>query len=422
METLPPSAQESEQAVIGCCLISPKESLPEAQQVLTSGHFYDARCQLVWETLYLMEPHEIDLISVRQKLIDGGKFTVLNILPFLNECQDLVPSSANLPSWISEIEQKFILRRIISTCSNLSQMAYGASLDALSILDTAESQMLAIRPSQRINSDIKGLVQDAVNQIDQKWSNKGSITGLDTGLIDLDKLSDGLHKGELIVPAGFPSTGKTALAMGIVVHNALKGTPCAVFSAEMRPVQLVVRALCTNTPVNYHKLNEMGEGFLQKMVIAAGKISKSPLFIESAHGATIGQICASARRLKQKHNIRLMAVDYIQLLAGTGDNREQQVASISKGLKSIALELDITVLALSQLNDDGRMRESRAISQDADTIWKLENDGDWQPLVQPVKLRIEKCRDGETGIVNLTFLKGFTRFESASKISDEDVP
>lgn len=419
MDRLPPSAQQSEMAIIGCCVTTPRESLAEAQQKLSADHFYDARCQLAWETMNSMEIHEVDLISLRQKLIDGGEFSTDSIFPFLNECQDLVPSSSNLPNWISDVEEKFIRRRIIATCSNLSEMAYGASLDALEVLDAAEREMLSIRPAQRSSNDIRTLVHEAINQIEQKFNNSGKITGLETGLPDLDKLSDGLHEGELIVPAGFPSTGKTALAMGIVVHNALKGIPCAVFSAEMRPVQLVIRALCTTAPANFHKITGHE---LPSMTIAAGKLNKAPLYIESAHGATIGQICASARRLKQKHNIRLMAVDYIQLLTGVGDNREQQVSSISKGLKSIALELGITVLALSQLNDDGRMRESRAISQDADGVWKLENDGDWQPLVQPVKLRLEKCRDGETGIVNLTFLKQFTKFESQSKISDEDVP
>ena len=128
---------------------------------------------------------------------------------------------------------------------------------------------------------------------------------------------------------------------------------------------------------------------------------------------TIGQVMATARRLKQKHGIRLIVVDYIQLLIGRGDNREQEISSISKGIKSMALELDCCVLALSQLTDDGKLRESRAIAQDADTIWKLENHGDWQPLVQPIKLHIEKCRDGSTGTVPLTFMKTITRFESA---------
>ena len=137
---------------------------------------------------------------------------------------------------------------------------------------------------------------------------------------------------------------------------------------------------------------------------------------------SVSQVCAIARRLKQRHDIQLAVIDYIQLLTGKGDNREQEISSISKGIKSMAMELDIPVLALSQLTDDGKLRESRAIGHEADAVWKLENDGVWQPDAQPLKLNVEKCRDGATGFVPLLFLKTITRFESAAKVSDEDVP
>ena len=158
------------------------------------------------------------------------------------------------------------------------------------------------------------------------------------------------------------------------------------------------------------------------MTVAAGKISHAPIYIENANGMTIGQVQAMARRLHQKHGIKIILIDYIQLLIGTGDNREQQISSISKGLKAIAIELKCCVLALSQLTDDGKLRESRAIGHDADSVWKLENNGEWQPHTQPIKLVVEKCRDGETGKVELIFQKQFTRFENVAKITDEDVP
>jgi replicative DNA helicase len=223
----------------------------------------------------------------------------------------------------------------------------------------------------------------------------------------------------MVVVAGFPSTGKTALSVNIAVHNAIKKVPAAIFSAEMLPVQLVVRSLCSEARANFKRLLERDQS---NMVTASAKIANSPLYIEQANGLSIGQVTAIARRLKQKHNIQMIVVDYIQLLSGTGDNREQVISSISKGIKSMAMELDLPVLALSQLTDDGKLRESRAIGQDADSIWKLENEGDWQPVIQPIKLNIEKCRDGATGKVSLTFMKEFTRFESAARISDEDVP
>ena len=147
----------------------------------------------------------------------------------------------------------------------------------------------------------------------------------------------------------------------------------------------------------------------------AGKLSNAPIHIENASGMTIGQLTASARRMSQKHGIKIFVVDYIGLILGKGDNREQQIASISKGIKSMAMELNCAVLALSQLNDDGKLRESRAPGQDADSVWKLLNDGEWQKTIQPIKLNVEKCRDGETGVIDLIFKKEHTRFENASK-------
>ena len=207
--------------------------------------------------------------------------------------------------------------------------------------------------------------------------------------------------------------------MNIAVHNALRGTPSGILSAEMRPVQLVIRSLCAETRVNFR---ELGEKSIEKIIPVMARFSKSPIFIEKANGFTIGQVQAAARRMKQKHKIELLVVDYIQLISGIGDNREQQIASVGRGLKGIAAELEIPVIALSQLNDDGRLRESRAIGMDADSVWILANDGDWQPKIQPITLKVEKCRDGETGKVKLVFFKENTRFENESKVSEADIP
>ena len=219
--------------------------------------------------------------------------------------------------------------------------------------------------------------------------------------------------------AGYPSTGKTAVSVGMAVFNAIRNTPCAVFSAEMRPVQLVVRAICSESRVNFYRVSEEN---VPTMRVAASKLSSAPLYIEQANRLSMGQVLAIARRLKQKHGIALAVIDYIQLLTGIGDNREQEIADIAKGCKAMAMELDIPVLALSQLTDDGKLRESRAIGQIADSVFKLENIGEWQPSVQPIKLIVEKCRDGATGFVELAFLKEFTRFENATKVEQKDLP
>jgi len=332
-------------------------------------------------------------------------------IAYLNQCEDMVTSTANIAEWIETVLNKFTLRKIIQVCTSAIGDAYMHTNGAGEILDRVEAAILQIRPNQKQSNDIKSLVREAIGKIEQKMNNPESLGGISTGLLDLDALSDGMHKGEMIVVCGFPSTGKTALSVNIAVNCATNKIPAAIFSAEMRPVQLVIRSLCANSRSNYHKLTEYD---VVKMMPEAPKLANAPLFIEAAHGMTIGQINAVARRLKQKNSIQLIVVDYIQLIGGTGDNREQQISSISKGLKAMALELDLPVLALSQLTDDGKLRESRAIGQDADTVWKLVNDGEWMPKVQPINLMIEKCRDGETGKVKLTFLKEITRFENGT--------
>lgn len=416
---LPPHASDAEAGIIGCCLLSPVESMAEAQAVIKEVEFfYDLRHQGIWKTLCGLPADRIDIVSVIEALKSKGIADEVGGIAYLSEIMNATTSAANIGYWLEIVQEKFVTRKIIQTCARLTAAAY-ESKNPIDLLAQAEMEMLAIRPSQKSGTDIKALVGEAIDKLEHKYKNPGVMVGLSTGLTDLDKLSDGMHKGEMIVVAGFPSTGKTALAVNIIVRNALSGVPGAIFSAEMRPVQLVVRSLCSNAKSNYHHLNDFD---LERLIPESAKLANSPLYIEAAHGCGIGQVQAMARRLKQKHNIQIMAVDYIQLLQGTGDNREQQISSISKGLKAIALELDIPVLALSQLTDDGKLRESRAIGQDADTVWKLENNGEWTPKIQPVILRVEKCRDGETGCVDLTFFKQFTRFENCERIKQEDMP
>jgi len=391
--------------------------LPEAQQSLNEDYFYDEICQEVWNLMNSMEPSQVNVITVQQRMRDLKSHPDDSILVFLSQCQDLAVSTSNLPAWIGELVDKFILRQMLSASAELSSMAYRGEISAMEALDRAETRILSIRPAQRVSGDIRSLVIDAINRLEEKFNLQGAPGGMGTGLIDLDKLTDGIHPGEFIVIAAYPSTGKTALAVNIAIHNAMNKIPVSIHSAEMRPVQLVVRSLCSSAMANYHRLTEES---LNRMFSVSGRISKAPIHIESAHGQTIGQVCASARRLKQKFGIKIMVVDYIQLLSGLGDNRELQVSAISKGVKSIALELDIAVLGLSQLNDEGKMRESRAIGQDADSVWKLQNDGEWQPLIQPVNLNVEKCRDGETGQVKLTFLKEYTLFKDQQKVDSKD--
>lgn len=417
VDRLPPHAPESEQGVLGCVLLSPNECMGQCIEKLKGGHeeFYDLRHQTIYTAMAEMYDSRdpIDIITLQQRLKDKKLLDEIGGIPYLNALQDSVPSAANLGYYLAIVREKALLRKTISTCTDAINRAYETTKNAEEMISGLEREILAIRPIRQTASDIKNLVRAAIDKLEERSLNNGSITGISTGLVDLDRKTDGFHVGEFIVVAGFPSTGKTALAAGFAVKAALSGVPTAIFSAEMHPVQLVVRALCSEARVNYHNITE---GDANRLVSASGRIANIPLFIEPASGMTANQVSAIARRLSQKHGIKLFVVDYIQLLSGTGDNREQQISSVSKAMKSIALENNATVIGLSQLTDDGKLRESRAIGQDADAVWKLENDGEWQAQTQPITLHIEKCRDGETGSVRLTFLKTFTRFESASRV------
>ena len=416
MEKLPPHDEYCEKCIIGSCIINAKECLPEAQLIIRSKeYFYTVQCQHAWEAICSQDIDKVDSVLLSQRGIKSD---------FICECEDAVPTTANLSAWLELLEEKYVLRRIISTSTNHIAEAY-KTIEPIKLLDQAEKDVLAIRPVKTSQSDIKSLSLDAITKIEHLWGSKGSINGLSTGLVDLDKLTDGLHGGEMVVIAAYPSTGKTTLSINIAFHNALRGIESGFFTAEMRPIQLVMKAICSDARVNLYDIRDgkATQEHFERLTDSTKRVSKSNIHIENISGLTIGQLIALARRMKQKHDIKLAVVDYLQLLScPSADSREQEVSQISKGIKAIAMELDIPVIALSQLNDDGKLRESRAIGQDADGVWKLSPEGEREPKIQPIKLTVEKNREGATGFVNLTFLKDIQRFEQRAKIESGDVP
>jgi replicative DNA helicase len=318
------------------------------------------------------------------------------------------------------------------------------------LLDEVEKDILRVNESRAQGSVMttKDLVNKAIGTIENFFSRKGTLTGLATGFTDLDRITDGLHGSEMIVVAARPSMGKTSLAMNIVEHAVLEDKlPVAVFSLEMSAEALVLRMMCSIARVNLRSIREgfMSESDFPKLTSAAGRLANAPLFIDDSAALSILQLRARARRLHQMHGIKLFVVDYLQLLHSTArrsqENRQQEISDISSGIKALAKELKVPVLVLSQLNrelerDKSRkprlsdLRESGAIEQDADLVGLLykpnageDDDGNTEEADGvPINLLIAKQRNGPTGDVNLTFLKSYTRFESAAKISEEDVP
>lgn len=432
IDRLPPNSIEMEKGVLGCCIIDPNDCIGKCTLLLPDKEeeFYDLRNQTIYTALVEMfdarEP--IDLITLQQWLKDRQLLDQVGGTPYLIQLERDTPSAANLTYYTEIVHEKYLLRKLIHTCSDAVGKVYDFEGKVDALLDEVERDIMKIRTRRgAARADIKALVNSAIGVIEDKFTRQGAISGLQTGFTDLDRYTDGLVAGELIVPAAYPGVGKTSLLMNMVENIVLiQKLPAAIFSMEMTAEQLVTRFLCSAAKVNLKRIGSGGmcEADFPKLTSAAGRTSNSKLYIID-DVETIGQIRAESRRLKQEHKVSMIGVDYIQRVrADSGDNREQEVANISSGLKNIAKELKVPVVAPSQLNEDGKLRESRAIGQDADQIWMMESQEESKSEdSEAVDLWIRKNRNGPRDVcVHLTFLKEFTRFESAAKVSDEDVP
>ena len=457
VDRLPPHSTDAEQGVLGCILLSPNECMGECLAKLKVGAdvFYDLRHQTIFDAMADMfdKRQAIDIITLQQNLKDRQLLEQVGGIAYLSSLPDVVPSSANLDYYLNIVQDKFLLRKMIRVCTDVVGRVYDAEGEVDSLMDEVERDVLRIsefRVQSQI-STIKQLVNKAINTIEDYHQRQGKLTGLPTGFIDLDKLTTGMHPGEMIVIAARPSVGKTSLAMNIAEHVAIDNSiPVGVFSLEMTAESLVLRMLCSRSRVN---LRNVRDGFLAerdfpKLTSSAGKLANAPLFIDDSSGLSILQLRAKARRMFQQYGIKLFVIDYLQLVHSTSrkaENRQQEIADISGGIKALAKELNVPVIVLSQLNrevekEKGRaprlsdLRESGSIEQDADLVGLLykpanksdddESGGAAEPEdVIPVNLLIAKQRNGPAQVdVNLTFLKTFTRFESAAKIHDGDVP
>lgn len=439
---------------MGCIFLSPNDGMGVCIEKFKagSGVFYDLRNRSIYELLVEMydQKQAIDLITVSQKLKDAEQLEAVGGLGYLSGLIDAVPSAANLAYYIEILREKYVLRKMIQTCTDVVGRVYGHEGEVDALLDEVERDILRIS-EDRIeagSAGIKELVHKAINTIEEYHQRQGMLTGISSGFQDLDRLTSGWHGGEMIVIAARPSMGKTSLAMNIVESVTLdQKLPVGVFSLEMTSESLVLRMLCSRARVN---LRNIMEGFLAerdfpKLTGAAGKLAGAPLYIDDTPGLSILQLRARARRMAQQHGIKLFVIDYLQLLNSTSrraENRQQEIADISNGVKALAKELDVPVIVLSQLNremekDKNRkprlsdLRESGSIEQDADLVGLLyrpssgeedESGAEAESDGVPVQLLIAKQRNGPTGDVPLTFLKGYTRFESASKFSAEDLP
>jgi len=443
-----PASPDAEEGVLGSMMIAPREVIGECVEKINEDYFYIPAHRIIYALLVELWNigTPIDLIVLTQTLKDRGLLDQVGGPAFVTHLFTVTPTAANVSYYVDIIREKFILRQIISTCTECASLSYTQSHDPETLLDEVEQKILAISQTRfkGKESDLKTQVFEAIETIERLYQNRGAITGVPTGFTDLDKMTNGLHPAEMIVIAARPSMGKTAFSMNIVEHVALVAKmPCAVFSLEMSTQQLVQRLLCSVARVSMGRIKD---GFLRPtdfptLTSAASKLAESKIYIDDTPGLSILELRAKARRLKQMHDIQLIVIDYLQLLRSTSrraaENRQLEIAEISSGTKALAKELSIPIIVLAQVNrrpeerKGGRpmlsdLRESGSIEQDADVVAFLvrsevyENDEEAKAeKAGEAELIIAKQRNGPVGDVKLTFLKEFTRFTDRAQTQGE---
>lgn len=452
LDRLPPHDVEAEQGVLGCVMLSPDQCLTQCIEVFAGAQvFYDLRHQIIYETMLEMfdDREAIDVITLQYRLKKKSLLEQCGGIPALNALMDAVPSAANVSYYAGIVWEKYQLRSLLGVCTDVAGRVYEHAGKVDALLDEVERDVLKICAPQSTASatTIKELVKAALVKMEDAHAGTGA-RGLSTGFADLDKLTAGLHPAQMVVIAARPSVGKTSLAMNIAEHVACDcGLPVGVFSLEMTAADLVLRMICGRARVDGMKVRDgyITGGDFTSIGLAAPKIAAAPLYIDDTAGLNISHIRAKARRWHQLHGIRLLVVDYLQLVHATvrkSDNRQNEVTAVSGGLKELAKELSIPVIVLCQLNRDcekggkggkprppraSDLRESGSIEQDADFVGLLyrteEPDEDNPGSPYAVKLFIDKQRNGPRYVtVDLNYLPTHTRFESAAKVAREDMP
>ncbi|UCD63587.1 MAG: replicative DNA helicase [Candidatus Zixiibacteriota bacterium] len=461
----PPQSLDAEQAVLGSMLKDP-DAVYQAIEILDGPEdFYYPKHQLIYAAVIgLSEKSEpCDITTVADALLQQGSLERIGGRVYLVELAEGVASTANVASHCNIVLEKSLLRRLIRTSNEIVRSAYSFDQPVDHLLDLAEANIFNISESRLRKgfASIKDLMPSTFEQIENLQSDDSALVGLKTGFPDLDTMTNGLHRGDLVIVAGRPSMGKSALVMNMAENVAVKqGKGVGLFSIEMSSEALALRMLCGRAKVSQQKLRagKLKKDEWPKLTVAGGSLSEAPIFIDDSPSLSSLEMRAKARRLKAQHDIGLIVVDYIQMMHASGrhENRQQEIASISRNLKVLAKELDIPVVACSQLSrmveqrggekrpQLSDLRESGAIEQDADVVMFVyrpehylshleRTDPRFQEVEGKAEIIVAKQRNGPTGVVNLTFIKEFARFESvaagfrelppgAEPVTDDNIP
>jgi replicative DNA helicase len=447
-DRMPPQNNEAEQSVLGSILLQPS-ALISSMEFIQASDFYRRSHQLIFQSMIDLNEknEEIDVITVANLLETSGQLEDVGGTPYLAELANIVPTAANVEYYAQIVEERSLLRRLIQASTDIISDTYEESDEVSNLLDNAEQKILEV--SERKNrsgfTKISDVLRDSMEEIDQLYKNDEEITGLSSGYRALDLMTAGLHEDELIILAARPGVGKTAFALNIAQNiGTSTNENVAIFSLEMGATQLVNRMLCAEGTINANHLRtgQLTEEEFEKLFVAMGSLSKANIFIDDTPGIRVSEIRAKSRRLMQERGgIGLIIIDYLQLIEGSGrESRQQEVSEISRQLKKLAMELNVPVIALSQLSrsveqrQDKRpilsdLRESGSLEQDADIVaflyredyYRAEEDEEEVEEDNVVEVLIEKNRSGARGTVKLLFIKEYNKFSSLTYYPENEI-
>ena len=435
---IPPNDVEAEQAVIGS-MLTDKEAVSAATEVLKPEDFYREDNRIIFEAILSLygRSEPIDIITIKSELSSMGKFEAVGGLEYIAELPDKVPTTANVEQYIKIVEEKSVLRNLIKTANEIITLGYDQTQEVDSIIDGAEKKIFEVmqKKNQKGYTPIKDILVETFTELEQLYNQKQRITGIPTGFSDLDFRTSGLHNSDLILVAARPAMGKSAFALNIATNAAVRAkVPVAIFSLEMSKEQMTSRILCSEAMVDSNKVRtgKIDDEEWGKLAAASGELSEANIYIDDTPGISIMEIRAKCRKMKIEKNIGLVVIDYLQLVQGSGkrgSSREQEIAEISRSLKILAKEINVPVIALSQLSrapeqrPDHRpmlsdLRESGSIEQDADIVMFLYRDDYYNEDSEKKNIAeviLAKHRAGSTGTVELLWLGNYTKFANIDK-------
>ncbi|MCZ6662809.1 MAG: replicative DNA helicase [Actinobacteria bacterium] len=431
----PPHSREAEESVLGAVLLS-EDAVNEVMDRIHPEDFYVPAHQAIFEGMRELfdTSQPIDAVTTSEVLRRKGELEKIGGVAYLTRLVDVVPSTSNIVYYAGIVEEHAKRRELIRAGGTVTDVAFDIDEEIASVLDRAEQAVLAVaeRRSSQALLEVGPMFNQVLEQIEALEELGSDLTGLSTGFVDLDKKLAGLQPANLVVIAGRPGMGKSSLALNIATNAASTGEPIAIFSLEMSKEEIVQRILSSVGKVDSMKLRSGQLGPLwQKVVDAAGKMYKAPIYIDDSPVVTVTDIRAKARRLKRRRGLSLVVVDYLQLMqASTRENRQQEISEITRNLKNLARELEVPVIAVSQLNrslearEDKRprlsdLRESGSIEQDADVVMFIYRHEYYHPEEQEkrgiAEVIIAKHRAGSTGPIDMTFQPEFTRFANLGR-------